>query len=398
VLAAALQIGVNGSVLDFDPYAEAAFQDPYPAYEQLRRDAPVYRRSDPDYFMLSRYDDIVAAMSDPTLFSSAGGVLIDIDSSQLPRNLMNMDPPRHDELRGIVTHGLTEASITGLEDVFRSLTVELIERFRGRGECDIVADFARVLPSRVIAEVLGVDASDRENFLRWNHAVNAGSEFTGEDALSAYEELEAYFARVIEERRSNARDDVVGRIFAAQHGGESLSDEEVVGFCTLLLVAGQHGTINLISNAVIELARHPEQFQLLREDPGLLEAGAVEEFMRFIAPVQGLARTTSRDIVLHDVEIPRGSQVLMLFGSGNRDERRWQRPDVLDLTRPADRTHLGFGHGIHYCMGSTVVRLEARVVFEELIARLGGWEVDEASIERNQLIPGRGVGSARIRF
>lgn len=384
--------------MDFDPFAPRCFDDPYPAYLWLRREAPVYRRADPAYFLLSRYDDIANAMTNASSFSSARGVLIDTDSEKLPVNLMNMDPPRHDELRAMLTRALTESRIAKLEERFREITVELIESFRSRGECDLVGDFARVLPSRVIAEVLEVDPADRDDFLRWNHAVNAGSEFTGDEALAAYQELDAYFREVIADRRRHPRDDLVSRVFLERQAGEEINDDEVKGFCTLLLVAGQHATINWISNSIIELSRHRDQLELLIERPELLRRGAAEELLRYVSPVQGLARTTTRDLVLHGVEIPRDSQVLLLFGSANRDERRFPGADRLDVTKPPEKSHFAFGHGIHYCAGSAVARLEGRVALEELIRCFGHFEVDEASIERNQLVPGRGVGRVDVRF
>jgi len=385
-------------MIDFDPFAPRCWEDPYPAYATLRREHPVYRRDQPHYFMLSRYDDIVRALVDHETFASGKGILIDTDSEKLPVNMMNMDPPRHDTLRGILTRAMTEESIARLEPVFRELVVELIEAFRPKGHFDAVSELARALPSMVIAEVLGIERADREDFLRWNHAVNSGAEFAGEGALRAYQELEAYFKRVIADRKEHHTDDLVSRIFRGSLSEECLTDAEVLGFCSLLLVAGQHATISLLTNAFIELSRHPEQQALLRSRPELLRDGAVEELMRFISPVQGLARTTTRDVTLHGTTIPEGCQVLLLYASGNRDPERFDAPDTLDLTRPDDKTHLGFGHGIHYCLGNAVARLEIRIVFEEVLARLGPWSVDEQSIERNQLIPGRGVACATVRY
>jgi len=385
-------------VPDFDPYAPRCWEDPYPSYRALREVAPVYARGDPPYFMLSRYADIVAAAADPETFSSAGGVLIDIDSSQLPVNLMNMDPPRHDALRAILTRALTDQSVARLEPAFRKLTRELLEPLVGKGSFDIVGDFARQLPSLLIAEVLGIDPADRADFLRWNHAVNAGADFVGEGALRAYVELEDYFTRLVAERRERSSGDLVSRVFEAAGAEVALSDAEVMGFCSLLLVAGQHAAINLVSNSAIELWRRPEQMRLLLERPELLSQGAVEELMRFVSPVQGLARTTTREVVVNDVQIPAGSQVLMLFASGNRDPEHFEDPDRLDVTRPENRSHLGFSHGIHYCLGSAVARMEARIALEELLAQLGPWRVDERSIERNQLVPGRGVGRLILHF
>ena len=383
---------------DFDPFAPRCWDDPYSNYRLLREHAPVHARGDPRYFMLSRYADIVAAAADQETYSSAGGVLIGIDSSQLPVNLMNMDPPRHDALRAILTRALSDSSVAGLESIFRERTRELLEPLARKGSFDLVGDFARELPSLLIAEVLGIDPADRADFLRWNHAVNAGADFAGEGALRAYEELEAYFARLVAKRRERSSGDLVSRVFDAAEAEVGLSDVEVLGFCSLLLVAGQHAAINLVSNSAIELWRHPEQLHLLLERPELLSQGAVEELMRFVSPVQGLARTTTRDVSVDGVEMPAGSQVLMLFGSGNRDPEHFDEPDRLDVTRPEDRSHLGFGHGIHYCLGSAVARMEARIALEELLAHLGSWRVDEGSIERNQLVPGRGVGRLLLHF
>ena len=383
---------------DFDPYEPRCWEDPYPSYRALRELAPVYARGNPRYFMLSRYADIVAAAADQESFSSAGGVLIGIDSSQLPVNLMNMDPPRHDELRALLTRALTDQSVARLEPTFRKLTRELLEPLARNGSFDIVSDFARQLPSLLIAEVLGIDSADRADFLRWNHAVNAGADFVGESALRAYEELEDYFTRLVAKRRARSSGDLVSRVFEAAEGEVALSDAEVLGFCSLLLVAGQHAAINLVSNSAIELFRFPEQMQALLDRPELLSQGALEELMRFVSPVQGLARTATRDLKVKDVEIPAGSQVLMLFASGNRDPEHFEDPDRLDVTRPENRSHLGFGHGIHYCLGSAVARMEARIALEELLVQLGPWRVDEGSIERNQLVPGRGVGRLILHF
>ena len=385
-------------MIDFDPFAARCWDDPYPHYEALRAERPVYTREAPHYTMLSRHDDIVAALVDHDTFSSARGILIDTNSDQLPTNLMNMDPPRHDTLRGILTRAMTEESIARLEPVFRALVVGILDDLRTQDSFDVVEDLARELPSMVIAEVLGIERADRADFLRWNHAVNSGAEFVGEGALRAYEELDAYFRRVIAERRTRHADDLVSRVFRASLSEEALTDDEVLGFCSLLLVAGQHATISLIANTFIELSRHPEQQSLLREHPPLLQEGALEELLRFISPVQGLARTTTREVTLHGVTLPPEHQVLLLYASANRDPARCTEPNRLDVTRTDDKTHLAFGQGIHYCLGNAVARLELRILFEEVLARLPTWQVPEESIERNQLIPGRGVARARVRF
>ena len=189
----------------------------------------------------------------------------------------------------------------------------------------------------------------------------------------------------------------MSEIFYAQIEGENLTDEEIYGFCSLILPASQHTTINMMSNAVISLARNPDQRELLRENPGLWPE-ALEELIRYESPVQGLARTATRDVELHGVTIPEGEWVLMLFASANHDERVYDDPDRLDVTRKNVRPHYSFGHGIHYCLGNAVARLQTRVALQELVDTLGEWDVDEEGIVRNQLVPGRGVAHTPIVF
>ena len=178
---------------------------------------------------------------------------------------------------------------------------------------------------------------------------------------------------------------------------ENLTDDEIYGFCSLILPASQHTTINMMSNTAITLARYPEQREMLRRNPALWP-DAMEELIRYESPVQGLGRTATRDVELHGVTIPEGAWVLMLFGSANHDERVFANPDVLDITRQGARPHYSFGHGIHYCLGNAVARLQTRVALEELVSALGEWDVDEANVVRNQLVPGRGIAHTPITF
>ena len=180
--------------------------------------------------------------------------------------------------------------------------------------------------------------------------------------------MDAYWRETIAARRGQRTDDVVSEIFHAQIGGENLTDDEIYGFCSLILPASQHTTINMMSNTAITLARYPEQRAMLRRDPGLWP-DAMEELIRYESPVQGLGRTATRDVELHGVTIPEGAWVLMLFGSANHDERVFENPDVLDITRQGARPHYSFGHGIHYCLGNAVARLQTRVALEELVER-----------------------------
>ena len=383
---------------EFDPYDPRFWDDPYPSYRVMRRDFPVYFGGDPACFMISRYADIEPAMSDWRTFSSARGVLVGTDSSQLPLNMFNMDPPRHDQLRSVLTRVSTPSRVAGLEPFVRELARGLISQFAADGRVDVTTQYAQVIPSTVVGELMGLNRADRERFLAWNLATVGSQDFVGPEALQAYGEMDAYWRETIASRRGERTDDVVSEIFHAQlQGGEQLTDEEIYGFCSLILPASQHTTINMMSNAVITLGRNPDQRELLRDNPELWP-DAMEELIRFESPVQGLARTAMRDVELHGVTIPEGSWVLMLFGSANHDETVFDDPDRLDVTRTGVRPHYSFGHGIHYCLGNAVARLQTRIALQELVETIGEWEVDEAGIVRNQLVPGRGVAHAPITF
>jgi cytochrome P450 len=347
--------------------------------------------------MISRYADIEPAMSDWRTFSSARGVLVGTDSSQLPTNMFNMDPPRHDQLRSVLSRVLTPTRVAGLEPFVRELARGLIAKFRDEGKADVTTQYAQVIPSTVVGELMGLNGADREKFLQWNLATVGTQDFVGPEALEAYAEMDGYWRETITSRRGERTDDVVSEIFHAQVEGENLTDEEIYGFCSLILPASQHTTINMMSNAVITLARYPDQRRMLRENPDLWP-DAMEELIRYESPVQGLARTAMRDVELHGVTIPEGEWVLMLFGSANHDETVYENPDRLDITRKGARPHYSFGHGIHYCLGNAVARLQTRVALQELVETLGDWDVDESGVVRNQLVPGRGVAHVPVTF
>jgi cytochrome P450 len=389
-------------VFHFDPFDTQFFEDPYPCYRVLRRDHPAYRREIqshrvwPHYWMISRAQDVNDALTDWRTFSSARGTLIDTDISLIPPNIFNMDPPRHDELRGILARVLTPARVAGLEPGVRRYARQLVDGFKHRGVFDAASDFAQLIPTLTMCELMDLPREDRERFLQWNLDTLAGSDFTSDAALAAYAEMDAYWKGLVVERRAQRTGDLISQILHTQVEGESLSDAEIGGFCSLLHDASQNTTMNMISNAIISLARYPDQRRKLVEEPGRWPR-ALEELLRYESPVQGLARTTTRDVEIGGVTIPAGDQVLLLYGSANHDETVFPDPDVLDLDRDV-KSHWTFGHGIHFCLGNAVARLEVRVALEVLVETLRDWEVDETGIERNQLVPTRGVARAPIRF
>jgi cytochrome P450 len=389
-------------VFDFDPFDPASFDDPYPAYRVLRRDHPVYRREIekpqvfPHYWMLSRAADVDAALQDWQTFSSAKGTLIDTDISLIPPNMFNMDPPRHDELRAILARVLTPVRVAGLEPYVRQRARELISGMRERGSFDASTEYAQLIPTLTMCELMDLPTLDREQFLKWNLDTLADGDFTGPVALAAYAEMGAYWEELVAERRERRGDDLISQILHNQIEGQELSNEEIAGFCSLLLDASQNTTMNTITNGILALARFPDERAKVAREPGRWPA-ALEELLRFVSPVQGLARATTRDVTLHDVTIPAGDQVLVLYGSANHDETVFADPEVLDLERDA-RTHWAFGRGIHFCLGNAAARLEVRIALEELLAAIPEYDYDDARVERNQLVPTRGVAHAPIEF
>jgi len=397
------QAATVGSAFDFDPFAPESFEDPFSAYRIMRREHPVYRREIPNhrlwphYWMLSRAADVDAALKDWRTFSSAKGTLIDTDISLIPPNIFNMDPPRHDALRAILARVLTPKRVADLEpDVARQARA-LLQEAIAEGRLDASTGYAQLIPTLTMCSLMDLPVGDREQFLRWNMDTLAGADFTSPAALAAYGEMDAYWKHLVAERRAHRGTDLISQILHHDRAGVELSDEEIAGFCSLLHDASQNTTMNMIANAVIALARFPDERRKLVTDPSRWPA-ALEELMRFVSPVQGLARATTCDVTLHGVTIPEGDQVLILYGAANHDETVFDHPERLDFDRPRVKTHWTFGQGIHTCLGAAVARLETRVALQALLEVVPEFEVVESGIVRTQLVPTRGLANVPVVF
>jgi cytochrome P450 len=381
----------------FDPFDRELHHDPYPVYRRLRDDFPVHHNPHLRFFTLSRYADVLGALQTPDLFISGKGVYVGVPdyddgkiTAQIPL-LITTDRPRHTQLRALVSRAFTPRRIALLEPRIRAIARGLLDNVKGRREFDLVREFSGPLPTIVIAELLGVPAEDQEWFKEKSTAVAQFDPTAPRDdtQMGPAIELGSYLAEVLAARRREPRDDLLSALLAAEIDGQRLSDVELIGFGFLLLVAGNETTTNLISNAAILLDRHRDQRRLLLEDPGRIP-GAIEEFLRFDSPVQGLARTTSAPVTLHGVTIPENSKVLLLFGSANHDERVIPEADRFDVLR-APNPHVAFGFGAHFCLGANLARLEARVAFEELLARLPDYRMTQTRVERHCSGPIRGA-------
>ncbi len=370
--------------MDYNPLDPNVKANPYPYYAELRRDHPVYR-IEPlgGVYALSRYDDVVYALTHHELFSSEGFSNTQI-RDQPTRMMIFSDPPDHTRLRNVVNRGFTPKMIADLEPRIRRLTGELLDSIAPRGETDLIADLAIPLPVTIIAELLGVDPAHKEDFKRWSDWIVL--DFMGQIGDGLREQMQAdmdgfqaYFERAVGERRARRNGDLISALIRAEEDQQTLTPDEVLAFIVLLLVAGNETTTNLIGNAVIALLEHPDQLEQVKADRTLVP-NLVEEALRFDAPVQFLLRRATRDIELAGATIPEGAMVSMLFGSANRDDRKYPDAEQFDVTRDA-QGHVAFGHGIHFCLGAPLARLEARIALDALLFRLPALARKEQPVE-----------------
>ena len=383
----------------YDPFDATIIDDPYPTYRLLRDEDPVYRDSQTDTWVLSRHNDVQTALLDHDSYSSVGGVFptppgSNFVESMLPMMIL-MDPPRHNQLRVLVSRGFTPRRIAALNDGIEQLAEDLVGNLDG-GSADFVVDFAGVLPTMVIADLLGVPREDRNQFRQWSKALVQADPTHGQtaDGLSAMVSMYNYFTDFLADRRRSPRQDLMSALVLAEIDGVRLTDEELLGFCALLLIAGTETTTNLLGNAAVVLAQHADSRRRLAGDHTLL-GPAIEELLRYESPIQGLSRTLTRDITLHNTTMSRGESVLLLFGSANRDERVFPDPDVFDIDRKPEN-HMAFSKGVHFCLGAALARMEARIALTALLQRLPNWEVDLESAQRLRSGPIRGYVSLPI--
>lgn len=384
----------------YDPFDQEFQADPYPAYRQLRDHDPVHRHAKPAFWALSRFADIWDAVRDPVTFSSAQGLTFhpdEIGKLGLAPTLVMLDPPRHGRLRALVSKGFTRVRVERLAELIRDFARGRIELLAGKAAAgepvDLHRDFSSPIPTFVVAHLLGVPEADRHRFDPWVFALTSfqdnGFQVTDEPAVAAVAEMFGYFAELIKARRKAPGEDLISALTVAEIDAERLTDWDILGFCFALVAGGNDTTSNLISHAVALLDAHHDQRELLLSRPDLLP-NAVLEFLRMESSVQGLARTTTRPVTLHGVTIPAGEKVLMLFGSGNHDEREFgATADELDITRDIPR-HLGFSSGVHFCIGSHLARLQVRIALTELLGRYPTIGVDPAGGERIQSAYARG--------
>ena len=285
--------------------------------------------------------------------------------------MIYMDPTRHTELRALVSRAFTPRRVAEIEPLTRRVARDLIEGLVGREECDVQHDYATILPSVVIAQMIGIPDETIDEVRGWTESF---LEIQGpDDYMDSLGKCYELFAQLLAARRERPEDDLMSALLAAEVDGTRLSDEELLGFCFLLVLAGNDTTSGLIGSGIVLMDRHRDQRALVLDDPTLWP-DAVEEINRLESPTQVLPRCTTRDVTFHDIVISAGSRTMLIWGSANHDDRVYPDPEQFDVTRDGLK-HLVFGHGVHYCLGANLARLEARVAFEEWYARFPDCEL-----------------------
>ena len=393
--------------------------DPYPVYDQLRINDPIYWSAENGYWILTRYADIALLIPNVHLSSNR----IAAHASRMPDEakahfrpfftavsswMLMIDPPDHTRLRGLVNKAFTPRVVENMRDRVQKLVDDMIARVKEKGRMDAMTDLANPLPATVIAELLGVPGSDQQQFKAWSDDIamalggidSAGSK---EELFALYNlaqksflALSSYFREKVAELRLNPKENLLSALVQAEEKGDRLTEDELFANCVLLMIAGHETTTNLIGNGILALLRNPDQQEILRLKPDLI-GSAVEELLRYDSPVQKMGRVALEDIPVAGKEIKKGELVCFSFGAANRDPEQFALPKQLDITRQPNR-HLAFGHGLHYCVGAALARLEGQIAINTIFSRLPGLRLETEDLEWHRNLTLRGLKSLPVAF
>ncbi|MFV0316802.1 MAG: cytochrome P450 [Microthrixaceae bacterium] len=373
----------------FDPYSETFFEDPWETYRWMRDEAPVYHHRELGFYAVSRYDDCVEVHRDFESFTNTHGVTLDqLRSESFGRtvertgSIIMMDPPEHERMRKLVSRAFTGRRVAGWEPVARRVIGGFMDELEGESSFDVVRDISGPFPIEVISEILGVPKADRQQLRHWADSMlerEVGSPFPPKSAIESAVAFFGYVHDLVVERRAHPGAGMIDDLIAAEvetadGGHEHLEDLDLAYFVALLAAAGAETVTKLVGNGVMTFGEHPDQLARLTAEPSLVES-AVEEVLRWRAPSQYQGRFSAKDRELHGVTIPAGHPVLIVTGAANRDHRAYEDPDRFDITRD-QALPISFGHGIHYCIGAHLARLEAQIAFGELYRRWPNLTVD----------------------
>ena len=380
------------SPVEFDPFSEEFFDDPREIYARLRDEAPVYRSERYGFYALSRFDDVCEAHKDWPSYSSAFGTDLNLLSQHsrdaVPPMILFMDPPEHDRLRALVSRVFTPRAITALEPMIREVVEGFLDDLDGAARFDAVADWSALFPVEIISRMLGVPAADRQRIREWLDLSlhrEPGEVRPSAEGTEAAIAMGTYFYELTVERRRTPRDDMISRLTQVEvDRGDGvttgLTDPEIAGFASLLGGAGAETVTKLVGNAVVLFARNPDQWDKVLADPGKVPA-AVEEVLRYHPPSQYQGRYALTTTERHGVTIPEGHPVLLVTGAATHDPRAYDDPERFDIDRPPTLS-LGFGYGIHSCLGAALARMESRLAIEAFARRWPRYDVDDGGLRR----------------
>lgn len=396
---------MSTKTVEFDPFSRDFFDDPYDTYADLREHAPCYYSQQYDFYALSRFDDVVAGHRDHATFSSTHGQTYEQLTSGEPAqmgSIIAMDPPEHTRYRKLVSRSFTPRSIGNYEALVREIISGFLDPLMGRRQFDILEEFAAPFPVEIISTILGVPPENRQQIRLWTDAMlhrEEGSAMGSQAAAEAGMAQGMYLFQLSQQKRAEPADDMLTALVEAEVETEDgdltqLDDAEIAALGTLLAAAGSETVTKLVGNAMVLFHRHPDQWAMVLDDPGVLD-NAVEEILRYWAPSQYQGRYSMVDSEWHGVTIPKHKPVFLITGAANRDPRRYDDPDKFDITRDPGLA-VGLGHGLHVCLGAALARLESRVAIEEFARRWPAFEVNEEGLRRVQMSNVAGYSSVPV--
>ncbi len=399
---------------EYEQFCHGQLQNPYPFFQRLRSEDPIHWCAPLNSWLLTSFADASLALRDARLSSKRADFFVsqapeelraklDPLSRHLSKWVVLSDAPDHTRLRALVSKAFTPSVIQGMQGRIQEIVNGLIDEIQGKGETDLIRDFAYRLPATVISEILGLPNERHDDFRRWSEDIGAFSQGsslsfseTAEQAQKSLLEMTNYFRGIMDERRRQPREDLISAMIRAKEQGDTLSEDELLSMCSLLFVAGHDTTRNLIGNGVLALLQNPSQLTRLKDDPSLVTS-AVEEFLRFDTSVQRQTRVAKEDFELGGKSIRKGQAVLAMLGAANRDPQQFTDPDRLDIARHPNR-HVAFGTGIHFCLGAPLARLEAPIAFNSILARLPKISLATSVVEWRESIGVRGLKTLPVIF
>ena len=396
-------------MFDDDFLSDQNLRDPHPLFLKMRKERPIHWSSRYRAWIVTRHSDVLRGLRDPGLSSDRIGSLLDSappeSASRKALELLSdwmvfKDPPVHTRLRKLISKSFTSRAVSHIQERIEEIVSELLDRCEERGRFDLVEDIAFPLPTMVIAELLGAPASDRARFRTWSDEISpvvfgsfdsAARRASAEGAILNFAD---YFSNLVSRYEANPSDNLITALIDARDSRDALSHDEVIATCMLLLFAGHETTTNLIGNGTYHLLTHPEQLRRLRKDP-LLAASAVEETLRFDGPSKIIVRLAAQRLEYGDAVFQPGQRVFLVQSSANRDEDVFLRPDEFDIGR-SPNPHIGFGYGIHFCLGAPLARSEATAVYSNLFKRFPSLSLLDGEVPWEPVLLSRGVLSVPV--